>query len=239
MLEVPGRFYPVKRYFGMALPAVLSEPVFVYVPVAVRATFMGNPPEIPGFFSIPGDGPVAFCAIKGLVFPQKPETGIVVVESGGRPEGFVPVAGDTIHPQGSLVEVVVAIRAFLPQPQVSACPFPEFLIPDEFLFMTLAAIDSSMSALKRIPSQAVIELVPVETDHLKIPAVMIVMAGGTFLPFHLRRNMIAAVGIDPRCDLPVAVQAFLVGNLLAQDMAFHTVGHPFQVFMCFCEVTRA
>jgi hypothetical protein len=42
--------------------------------------------------------------------------------------------------------------------------------------MTLAAIDPSMLPQKRIARQAVVELVQVKTDHLKITAMVIVMA---------------------------------------------------------------
>jgi len=50
--------------------------------------------------------------------------------------------------------------------------------------------------------------------------------------------MIAHVVIDPGCNLLVAVQTLLVGNLLPQDMAFDAVGHPLQVCMGFCQVPR-
>jgi hypothetical protein len=43
--------------------------------------------------------------------------------------------------------------------------------------------------------------------------------------------MITPVGIDPGCDLFVAVQAFFIGDLFTQDMTFHTVGHAFEVCM--------
>lgn len=76
-----------------------------------------------------------------------------------------------------------------------------------------------------------IELLLIKADHLKIPAVVVVVARGALLSFHFGRNMIAFVGIDPGCNLLVAVQALLVGDLLPQHMTFNAIGHSFQVCM--------
>ena len=97
--------------------------------------------------------------------------------------------------------------------------------------MAILAIDPVVGPLKRISCHGVVELVPVEADHFKITAVVIIMTGGTFLSFHLGRNMITPVGIDPGSNLLVAIQAFFIGDLFTQDMAFHAVGHPFEVRM--------
>ena len=51
--------------------------------------------------------------------------------------------------------------------------------------------------------------------------------------------MITPVGIDPGSNLLVAIQALFIGDLFAQDMAFHAVGHPFEVRMGFCKIPRA
>jgi hypothetical protein len=50
--------------------------------------------------------------------------------------------------------------------------------------------------------------------------------------------MIAFVGFDPGCNLLVAVQALLVGDLLTQDVAFDAVGHPLQVCVGLCQRPR-
>jgi len=163
------------------------------------------------------------------VLSQQPETGVIVVKTGCRPETIMSVAVAAIYSQGSLVVVLMAVHALLPQAQESCCPIPELLIPDEFLYMALAAIDPSMCALKCIPRKGMVEPVPVKADHLKVPAMMVVVAGGTFLTLHFGGDMVTPVGINPGSDLAVAVQAFFVGNLLSQDMAFDAVGHPFQV----------
>jgi hypothetical protein len=83
--------------------------------------------------------------------------------------------------------------------------------------------------LKNISSQAVIELVPIEADHLKIPAVMVIVTGGTLLSLYLGRNMITPVSFDQGCDFLMAFQTFLIGDLFSKDMAFDAVGHSFQV----------
>ena len=78
-----------------------------------------------------------------------------------------------------------------------------------------------------------IELLLIKADHLKIPAVVVVVARGALLSFHFGRNMIAFVGIDPGCNLLVALQALFVGYLLSQDVTFDAVGHSLQVCMGF------
>jgi len=50
--------------------------------------------------------------------------------------------------------------------------------------------------------------------------------------------MIAFVGFDPGCNLLVAVQALLVGDLLTQDVTFNAIGHPLQVCVGLCQVPR-
>jgi len=51
--------------------------------------------------------------------------------------------------------------------------------------------------------------------------------------------MVSPFGIDPGGNLLVAIQALFVGDLFSQDMTFHTVGHPFEVRMGFCQIPRA
>lgn len=222
----------------MAFGAVLSEAILMHVPVTVCTTCVGNGFEKPGFLSIPGDGPVAKAAIDALVLSQQPETGIIMVESGCGPETLIPVAIGAVQSQEPLVVIVVAVHALLPESQVGALPIPEFLVPYVLFFVALAAIDPSMGSLKCIPREPVVELVPVKTDHLEIAAMVVVMAGGTLLVFYIGGDMITPVAINPRSNLPVAVQAFFVGYLLSQDMAFDAVGHPFQVGVGLCQVPR-
>ena len=153
MIKVPGILDLVEGDFGMALRAVLSEPVLVYIPVAIHAAFVGNSPEDPGLRSIPEYSPVAFGTIHSLVFSQKPEIGGVVIESGCRAEFVDAMAGRTILTQRPLVEVVMAVRTPLPESQVGIGPFPELPVPDEFFFMALAAVDPAMGSQKLISCQ--------------------------------------------------------------------------------------
>ena len=85
---------------------------------------VGDPFEHPGFLSVYGCRPVAFAAIHRLVLTQQPECCIVVVESGSRTEPVVTMAIAACLTEGSLVVVLMAGCACLPQTQVSACPFP-------------------------------------------------------------------------------------------------------------------
>jgi hypothetical protein len=123
MVEVPGIFDLVKRSFRMAFRTVLTEPVFVHIPVAVCATFMINPPEHLGFLSVHGNSPVAFGAIYILMFSLQPEVGVIMIESGCRTETFVSVAGDTVCIQSTMMEIVMTIQTLMSQSQVGTITF--------------------------------------------------------------------------------------------------------------------
>lgn len=123
MVEVSCIFDLVERSFRMALLAVLSKLVLVYIPVTVHAIFMLNPPEHLCFHSIPAPGRMAFRTFHKLVFAKQPEAGVVVVEPGCRTEFVETMAGSTILTQVPLVKVCVTILALLSQPQVGAGAF--------------------------------------------------------------------------------------------------------------------
>ena len=129
------------------------------------------------------------------------------------------------------MDVVVTVCTLPAEAQVSSRTFPERLVADEFFLVAPGTIDPSMGPLEVIACQGVIETGLVETDHLEVPAVVIVVAGSTFLSFHLCRYVIAPGSLDPGVDLFMTVEALPVGDLLSQYMAFDAVGHPFQVGM--------
>jgi hypothetical protein len=97
--------------------------------------------------------------------------------------------------------------------------------------VALAAFDACVFSLQHVSCQGVIELVPVKADHLKIPAMMVIMTGGTLFSLYFRRSMITPVFSGQGCNFLVAIQAFLIGDLFSQYMAFDAVGHPFQMGM--------
>lgn len=239
MVEVACILYLVEGGFRMAPGAVLSELVLVNIPVAVHAAFMCNAPEYLDFHSIPAPSRVAFGTIHCLVLAKQPEAGVVVVESRRRPEFVETMAGCAVRTEVPLVNVRVTIGTPLSESQVGAGTFPQLPVHDTFFFMTLAAIDAVMFPLKRVSCQRVVELLRIKAYHLKITAVMIIMAGGTFFSLHLERYMVTPVGIDPGCNLLVAVQAFFIGDLFAQDVTFHAVGYSFKMCMGLCQISRA
>jgi hypothetical protein len=120
VVEVSGSFNLVERNFRVALSAVLAEAVFVHVVVAVGATFMGDAPEHLEIRSLPGGVPVAFRAIHHFVFSQKPESSVLVLESWCGPETVVAVTGGTMVSKGTLVGILMAVRALLPKAQEGA-----------------------------------------------------------------------------------------------------------------------
>lgn len=152
-----------------------------------------------------------------------------MTEARGRPEPLVAVTGSAVHTQGSPVDVIVTVCTLPAEAQVSSRTFPELLVGDEFFLMAPATIDPSMGPLEVIARLGVIELRLIETDHLEVPSVVIVVAGSTFLSFHICRYVVAPGSPDPGVDLFMTVQALLVGDLLSQHMALYAVRHSFQV----------
>ena len=64
----------------------------------------------------------------------------------------------------------------------------DFRISDKFSFMTGLAVYSSMGPLQVITGQRMIKLISIETDHLKIPAMMITVAFNTLFSFDLQQK---------------------------------------------------
>lgn len=107
----------------MTFCAVLSEPVFVYVPVAIYAALMCYPPEHLGFLSVSARCRVTFGTRHCPVFTPQPEGGVVMAESRCRTESVESMAGNTVGTQGFLVVVLMACRARSSESQVGAGAF--------------------------------------------------------------------------------------------------------------------
>jgi hypothetical protein len=238
MVKIACIAYLVERYFRMALSAVLSEPVLVHIPVAVGAIAVVHSPEHLEFIPVAGFGFVAFDTLNLPVLSFQREGRIVVVEPGGGAELAEIVTGGAFYTQCSLVVIGVAGEAFLFQPQVGAGPVFQFFIRDEFFLMALAAVYLSVLPLQNVPGKPVFEAILLEPDHLEFPSVMVVVAGSTFIAFHIGGDMIPPPGFDPGIDLLVAGETFFVRHLLPENVAFGAVGHPLQVFMSFSQIAR-
>ena len=95
-----------------------------------------------------------------------------------------------------------------------------------------------MRARQFEPRQVVVEFVFVETYDFEISTVVVAVASRATLRFYFDRGMITRLPVDPGFDLFMATQAFIVGDLLPQGMAFGTVGHSFQMSVGFCQIAR-
>ena len=238
MVKVTGVPDLVEGNFRMTFGTVLSEPVFMYIPVTGGAIAMCHTPEYLKFTAIADFGFVASGTLHLPVFTFKRKYRVVVAEAGGGTEPVEIMAGGTCHTQRSLVDIRMAGEAFLFEPQVGAGPFFQLCIGDELLFVALAAVDLPVFPLQFVPGKRMVEVVLLKADHLEIPSVVIVVAGGTFFAIDFAGCMVAPSGIDPRIDLGVAGEALFVGYLLPEHMAFSAVGDSFQVFVGLCQVTR-
>jgi len=238
MVEIACIADLVERYFRMAFDAVLPEPVLMHIPVAVCTAAVVHSPEYLEFIPVEGFGFVASDALYLPVLSFQREGRIVVIEPGCGAELTEIVTGGAFHTQCPLVVIGVTGEAFLFQPQVGAGPVLQFFIRDEFFLMAPAAVDLSVLSLQAVPGEPVIEAILLEPDHLEFPSVMVVVAGSTFIAFHIGGGMIPPSGFDPGIDLRVAGEALLVRHLLPEYVAFSAVGHPLQVFMGFGQIAR-
>lgn len=129
-------------------------------------------------------------------------------------------------------------NTILPQTQVGDRRIFDTFIGYKIRFMTIPAIYFFVGALKFVTGQVVFEIRFVETHHVKIPPVVVAVASRATLRFYFDRGMITRLPVDPGFDLFMATQAFIVGDLLPQGMAFGTVGHSFQMSVGFCQIAR-
>lgn len=68
-----------------------------------------------------------------------------------------------------------------------------------------------------------VELLCIEADHLKIFAMMIIMAFNALFSTHTGRSMIPPVFINSDSNIQVTIQTLLIGHFVAEYMAFGTI----------------
>lgn len=89
--------------------------------------------------------------------------------------------------------------------------------------MAVAAGCFLVLSFQDISGQPVIKALRIEADDLELPAVVVVVATVAHLPFHRGTGVISLVLVHPIPDGGVASQAFLVGYLIPQAVAFGAV----------------
>lgn len=115
VVECFHAFVEVEGEFGVAFLAVLPELVFVDILVAGCAIRKSQPLEPLHHLAIDNFGFMAFQAIHLFVLPQKGEAGCAVVEPDRLLEGVESVAVVAFRRKFPLVEIGMAIQAFLAQ----------------------------------------------------------------------------------------------------------------------------
>ncbi len=99
----------------------------------------------------------------------------------------------------------------------------DFLIFDKFGLVAVGTLFFSMGILECKSGNPVVEFFLCKTDDLEIYPMMVTVTGKAFLVFYLCRGMISLFLLNPYFQFCMAVEAFLVGYLLSQDMTFGAV----------------
>jgi hypothetical protein len=168
----------------------------------------------------------------------KLKIGFRMAEVRRRPEMLIAVTIHTTSLQGALVVIVVAAQAVLFKAQPGKILFKQFLIIDKIFFVTGFTLLFRMRAFQRITRKDMIEGVRIETDNLKVPSMMIVVAFIAMLILHFPRNVVTTIVVDQEFDGGMAIEALFVGNLFTQGVAFGAVGKPLKMSVHFGQFTR-
>ena len=106
-----------------------------------------------------------------------------------------------------------------------------FSLGNELLFMAIRAGFFGVGARQFKTGKVVVELILVETNDLKIYPVMVVVAAHATLSSDLCRGMISSFLFGSDSDLRMTVETLVVGDLVAERMAFGTVRNAFEMRM--------
>ena len=215
----------------MTFLAIGAEVGFVRVLMTSVAVTEGHAGKALEVLTVPG---FLFMALDtGHVFMPAREGKIrfVVVKLSRRGKFIRGVAFRAIVRQGVLVVVGVAGFTIPLQPQIGVAPFFQFRVIDQTGGMAFPAIGRFMGARELVTREAVVEFILVEMHQVEIPAVMVVVATRAFFSFGLIGSVVTGPLIQFAFYFFMATQAFVVRNLIAQYMAFGTIGDPLQMRM--------
>lgn len=137
-----------KGFFRMALDAILSKAIFVYILMTVYAIFMRN---ICKFLELPGVANrhfMAFIAFGLDVLTMQREGGFFVIEFRGGFESYEIVAGKTVLRQGILVIIVMAGEAGCIKTKVGLLFLFDLRAFDVFLLVAVCTFFFRMGVLQ-------------------------------------------------------------------------------------------
>jgi len=104
--------------------------------------------------------------------------------------------------------------------------------------MAIAAIDGFVRTFQSVTGKTVIEGLFIEAHHFELAAMVLAVALGTILPFHLLAHMEALLLADQGLHFLVAFQALRIGHLVAKIMALGAVAHALPLRVRIGKVTR-
>lgn len=102
----------------------------------------------------------------------------------------------------------------------------------------MPAIDGFMRPCQLEARQVVVEFVFIKPYDIEVAAVVVAVANETIFPFDLFGCVVTGAAIQPGFDLLMAIQAFFVGDFIAQDVAFCTIEYTFQMGMRLRQLAR-
>lgn len=119
----------------------------------------------------------------------------------------------------------------LAKSQIGITPFFQTGVTNIIRLVALAAINGFVFARQFVAGRTMVEFILVEAHNVKIPAMVVAVAGDTVFTSGLSGCVETGSLINSAFYLLVATQAFVIGNLIAQNMAFGAIEHPFQTGM--------
>lgn len=166
----------------MAILATGPELIVMHICMAIFATAESYPRKLLEILSVPDGLLMALFTIHLFVFPFQGEWGCIMAEPAGRTESFKIVTIFAACFKGVLVVILMTGLAIGTQAEISELLFPYHFAPDKATFMTILTFLPGMGTAEDISGEAMVEFLFIETDDLKIPAVVVAMATYTSLP---------------------------------------------------------
>ena len=117
----------------------------------------------------------------------------------------------------------MAVQAIGAKSKVSKRLLPDVAVKNEVRLMAAIAFLLQVGTGQVEAGEAVVKASGFKVDDPEIPAVVVAVAGSTFLAADLGGGMVALLCRDPGLQLTVALEAFLIRHFGAEGMAFGTV----------------
>lgn len=215
----------------MALLAIGAEVVLMRILVTGHTAIESNPCKALKISAIACFFRMAFHTSRLPVFTEEGKARLFVPEFGCWHKCVSLVAGGTIFGQRLLVVIVVAAQALLLQPQKGFASFFQTCIGHVIGLVTGPAINLPVLARQLVAGGIVVKVFFIKAHHIEFSAVVVAVAPGTFFGAHFGGGMVSAILIYAGFDFAVALQTPAIGHLIADFMAFGTIGQTLQTLM--------